>query len=499
MMRPTEFEHIRVGAAAVFIVASSLLPVVAAAADCPVQMRSIVFAAQSSAHDFVSYAIRLNGQPQTGTNVELSLSLTNGTTLHVPWQNVTIEKPEFQGDTPTAFGTIDRRKADITSGSVDAVSQAPGQTPAPCDGQTTALNAVDNEPWGFDVINATKHAFSPVVTAVPMVHHTFVDAAFRSRISPSYPVAERNAGVEGDVTVRITVGVDGNVAKAVVIESSEDDDIDMVALDAARRSTFKPATEDGTPIEHDYLVVYTFSVQGDTLDPNISTAGYSVPKSNCPLSAGRMQLVNAGNQKGPDWYEMTFDATRTDIVSAEVEFYDSALTYVMVPWDSIQLSPLDPDGTTRLAATIPWTGDDPLKFWVASVKYADGHQQECTTYYELVDRPDAAGPLPRSLAPSTETARVETRRLDAPLVGPYPSYPPASLASDVTGDVGIDVVVNDAGAVTGALVVSSSKSADLDNAALAAAMKAKFSPRRDLTYFPMRVYYLEYDFEDSVD
>lgn len=62
----------------------------------------------------------------------------------------------------------------------------------------------------------------------------------------------------------------------------------------------------------------------------------------------------------------------------------------------------------------------------------------------------------------------------------------------------VDVVVNDGGAVTGALVVSSSKSTHLDNAALAAAMKTKFAPRHGTGYFPMRVFHLDYEFQDDI-
>ena len=74
----------------------------------------------------------------------------------------------------------------------------------------------------------------------------------------------------------------------------------------------------------------------------------------------------------------------------------------------------------------------------------------------------------------------------------------ASLAADVTGGVNVDVVVNDAGDVTGALIVSSSKCDHLDSAALSAAMKTKFAPRHDTAYFPMRIYHLDYAFEDNL-
>lgn len=473
---------------AAVVAALGLSPLRAAAADCSVQVRSVVFGAQSSAHDFVSYAVRLNGEPQTGTNAELSLKLSDGSSAKLPWSDVTIEKPAYKGDVPTAFGTFDRRKADVVAASVDAVSPAHGQSPAPCDGQQVELNAEDNAPWGFEVLNAQKHSFNTSVVNVPIDHHNFTDADFKNRVEPTFPPAERDAGVQGDVTIRITVAPDGQTSRAVVWESSQDDDIDLAALDAAQRSTFKPATRDGVAISQDYLIIYTFRVDG----------GAAPAEPKCPLTVSKMTLVNAGPKGGPDWYAMDFDAKRTDIVSATVEFYDAGLAFVIVPWDSITVPPLGKDGYAGITATMPWTGDDPLKFWVASVRYTDGHQDECNAYYQLIDRPDAAGTLPRVLKYPMPTVRVETRRYEAPLVESYATYPPASLAADVTGDVGVDVVVGDAGNATAALVVSSSKSADLDNAALSAAMKTKFAPRHDASYFPMRVFYLDYDFEDNI-
>lgn len=475
---------------AAVVVALSLVPIRATAADCSLQLRSVVFGAQSSAHDFVSYAVRLNGDPQTGTNAELSVKLSNGSSFKLPWTDVTIKQPAYKGDVPSAFGAFDRRKADIVAASVDAVSPAPGQSPAPCVGQQVELNATDNNPWGFEVLNAQKHPFNGAIATTSTIDHTLTDASFKNRVEPTYPAAERDAGVQGDVTIRITVAPDGQTSRAMIWESSQDDDIDLAALDAAQRSTFKPATRDGVAISLDYLIVYTFRVDGGP--------ALSPPKPSCPLNVTKMVLVNVGPKGGPDWYEMSFTAKRVDIVSATVEFYDAGLATVIVPWDSITVPPLDKEGEAGITATMPWTGDDPLKFWVASVKYADGSQQQCGTYYELIDRPDAAGALPRVLKFPMPTVRVETRRFEAPLVESYPLYPAASLAADVTGGVGIDVVVNDSGAVAGALVVSSSKSEDLDNAALTAAMKTKFAPRHDTAYFPMRVFHLDYEFQDDI-
>jgi TonB family protein len=61
-----------------------------------------------------------------------------------------------------------------------------------------------------------------------------------------YPEAAR--GLERDVVVLVTIDTDGKVAKAEIPEPNADA-LDDVALDAAKRYEFFPATKDGKPIK----------------------------------------------------------------------------------------------------------------------------------------------------------------------------------------------------------------------------------------------------------
>src|SRR6185295_12899669 len=61
-----------------------------------------------------------------------------------------------------------------------------------------------------------------------------------------YPEAAR--GLERDVVVLVTIDTDGRVAKAEIPESSGDA-LDDVALEAAKKYEFFPATKDGKPIK----------------------------------------------------------------------------------------------------------------------------------------------------------------------------------------------------------------------------------------------------------
>ena len=60
--------------------------------------------------------------------------------------------------------------------------------------------------------------------------------------SPSYPKDAVSRGLEGRVVLRLTVGPDGSVQQAEVLESSGWRDFDAVASQFARRLTFRPVT-----------------------------------------------------------------------------------------------------------------------------------------------------------------------------------------------------------------------------------------------------------------
>ncbi|HXW75876.1 MAG TPA: energy transducer TonB [Candidatus Eremiobacteraceae bacterium] len=80
------------------------------------------------------------------------------------------------------------------------------------------------------------------------------------RVTPDYPDLARDQNVQGDVTVRISVGADGSVLAAEVVTSSGSAALDRAALAAARASRFKPPTANGVPVQRDYLIVYTFTL-----------------------------------------------------------------------------------------------------------------------------------------------------------------------------------------------------------------------------------------------
>lgn len=66
---------------------------------------------------------------------------------------------------------------------------------------------------------------------------------------PPYPSAERNAGVEGTVSIRLLIGTDGNVEDVTVTSSSGNANLDNAAVAACRKWRFTAAkNSSGLPV-----------------------------------------------------------------------------------------------------------------------------------------------------------------------------------------------------------------------------------------------------------
>jgi protein TonB len=110
-----------------------------------------------------------------------------------------------------------------------------------------------------------------VPTAVPTVEPTaapttapsqgpvvITDSAFIHQVHPDYPEMASQENIQGDVTIRVTIGPQGQVVNAVVASSSGNPLLDNAGLKAARDSTYKPPMVNGVPSQADYLIIYTF-------------------------------------------------------------------------------------------------------------------------------------------------------------------------------------------------------------------------------------------------
>jgi periplasmic protein TonB len=79
---------------------------------------------------------------------------------------------------------------------------------------------------------------------------------------PAYPPSARRADIEGTVFVRVRIGVDGKVITATIEKSSTHDILDSAAIQhALRKWRFKPATQDGKPIEGVRVISVVFQLK----------------------------------------------------------------------------------------------------------------------------------------------------------------------------------------------------------------------------------------------
>jgi TonB family protein len=81
-----------------------------------------------------------------------------------------------------------------------------------------------------------------------------------SSVTPVYPYMMRRAEATAEVTISFTVNSHGVVTKATVLESSNID-FNAAALDAIRKWTFKPASNDGISVGAKLQQTFKFSVQ----------------------------------------------------------------------------------------------------------------------------------------------------------------------------------------------------------------------------------------------
>jgi len=78
---------------------------------------------------------------------------------------------------------------------------------------------------------------------------------------PVYPEIARDAGIEGLVLVRVLVGADGTVLQVTLLRSVLG--LDEAALEAAKTAVFRPALQQGLPVQAWVVIPIEFSLRAD--------------------------------------------------------------------------------------------------------------------------------------------------------------------------------------------------------------------------------------------
>jgi len=91
-----------------------------------------------------------------------------------------------------------------------------------------------------------------------------LDSAPRSvvRTPPQYPYRARQRGIEGSVTARFLVGLDGRTSRITILSSEPAGFFDQAVVDAVSRWRFEPGVLAGQPVASWVVTPITFDLGG---------------------------------------------------------------------------------------------------------------------------------------------------------------------------------------------------------------------------------------------
>ena len=145
---------------------------------------------------------------------------------------------------PTAYREPEPPSTPLTRVEIEPQPQQPEESPpAPVEPE---VEPVPPNPEPAETENAARVDPVPDPTASPQ---------------PNYPMAALRRGMEGVVTLLVTVDAEGQVTRVRVLESSGHGLLDRAAQDGVRKWRFTPATENGKAVPGAARVPIRFRLQ----------------------------------------------------------------------------------------------------------------------------------------------------------------------------------------------------------------------------------------------
>lgn len=185
--------------------------------------------------------------------------------------------PSLGGERDLPFSDRPQEVIDVEEIVPTTQSEAAPPPPAPLPPVVVPNDVLIEEPMTFDdgplpIADASDDTrLSPGDTGPPTASRLpDVDARLVRAVQPDYPAAARDEGVRARVLVAVRVDARGRVSEASVVERwrLSDDVTEAVAalqfgledaaLDAARRSLFRPAESGGRPVATETTITFTF-------------------------------------------------------------------------------------------------------------------------------------------------------------------------------------------------------------------------------------------------
>jgi len=100
----------------------------------------------------------------------------------------------------------------------------------------------------------------PLPPLVPVRRGAQLDPRHAGDLQPPYPPAELRAERDGRVQARVTIGPDGRVIAITRLSATSDAFWRVTEQQALRRWRFRPATEDGRPVQDSKVMTLVFRI-----------------------------------------------------------------------------------------------------------------------------------------------------------------------------------------------------------------------------------------------
>ena len=166
-------------------------------------------------------------------------------------QVVMPEPPPIVDPTPSAPKPAAKTPV-IETPPIQPVEQAPvpAPPPDPVPPQAVASDAPPSPNANTDSTakDGTAGVTSPAITDL-------------NGCKPAYPQAALKQGQTGTVRVKFVIGTEGNLVSAEVVKSSGVKSLDTAAIDGLSKCKFKPAMQNGNPVQSWFQTDYVWSLQ----------------------------------------------------------------------------------------------------------------------------------------------------------------------------------------------------------------------------------------------
>ncbi|QGP80299.1 TonB family protein [Sphingobium sp. CAP-1] len=113
---------------------------------------------------------------------------------------------------------------------------------------------------GDTISDPPRPYIAPPPIPEPVLTEASIDPRAAAGFQPDYPGTMIRQGVEGKVTVRVTIGVDGRVAAIEKIAATDDSFWLATQRHALRKWRFRPATRDGVAVSSTRVMTVRFTL-----------------------------------------------------------------------------------------------------------------------------------------------------------------------------------------------------------------------------------------------